>query len=256
MVLRDDAGMVVDSLNYGRVVDPWAAEGYQGTSPGNGCSVSSPSAGGGFGRRGGPAGPTPNRSAGRFPDGNDTDSNCRDFRVQTSNTLSIASAAGVNNIKVDSVAGFDAGQTIIMDMGENRETAVIASVGTPGGTTVATATEAGATVIPVASAAGFSAGQTIAIDSGANQETAVVASTGRGGRGGAGVPGGRGAGAASGPSITVSAPLTRPHAAGIQVSGSGITLTVPLSRAHDSGAPVFSSVPTPGAPNRYDRARR
>ena len=34
MVLRDAAGLVVDSLNYGLLVDPWAAEGYQGTSPG------------------------------------------------------------------------------------------------------------------------------------------------------------------------------------------------------------------------------
>ena len=32
MVLRDAAGLVVDSLNYGGLVDPWAAEGYQATS--------------------------------------------------------------------------------------------------------------------------------------------------------------------------------------------------------------------------------
>ncbi len=32
MVLRDAAGLVVDSLNYGLLVDPWAAEGYQGVS--------------------------------------------------------------------------------------------------------------------------------------------------------------------------------------------------------------------------------
>ena len=69
---------------------------------------------------------------------------------------------------------FDAGQTIIIDTGENRETATIAKVGTPGGTTVGTATEVGATAIPVASSAGFSAGQTITIDSGANRESAVV----------------------------------------------------------------------------------
>ncbi len=71
---------------------------------------------------------------------------------------------------------FAAGQTIIIDTGANRETAVIATVGTPGGTTVGTATDVGATVIPVASAVGFSAGQTITIDSGTNRETAVVAS--------------------------------------------------------------------------------
>ena len=254
MVLRDAAGLVVDSLNYGRVVDPWAAEGYQGTSPGNGCSA--PAAGGGrggFGGRGGPAAVTAPRSAGRFPDGADTDSNCRDFQVQTASILAADSAAGANNIKVASVADFGAGQTITIDAGANRETAVIATVGTPGATTVGTATEAGATVIPVASAAGFSSGQTITIDSGANRETAVVASVtgGRGGRGGCGGAGGRGG--PGGTSITVAAPLKMAHAVGAQVSGSGITLTTALTKAHASGAQVGGSGPTPGAPNQYAR---
>ena len=190
---------------------------------------------------------TPNRSAGRFPDGADTDSNCTDFLLQPATTLSAASAAGANNIKVASVADFAAGQTIIIDTGANRETAVIATVGTAGATTVGTATNAGATVIPVASAFGFSAGQTITIDSGANQETAVVASTTGGGRGGRG-----GAGA----TITVTAPLKFAHAAGAQVSGSGITLTAALTKAHASGAQVAGNVPTPGAPNQYYRARK
>ena len=44
MVLRDAAGLVVDSLNYGGLVDPWAAEGYQATSGAgqSGCRVTSP----------------------------------------------------------------------------------------------------------------------------------------------------------------------------------------------------------------------
>src|ERR1019366_8865225 len=37
MVLRDAAGLVVDSLNYGGLVDPWASEGYHATS-GTGAS--------------------------------------------------------------------------------------------------------------------------------------------------------------------------------------------------------------------------
>jgi non-reducing end alpha-L-arabinofuranosidase len=255
MVLRDAANLVVDSLNYGRVVDPWAAQGYQGTSPGNGCSVASPSAGGRGGGRGGPAGTTPARSAGRFPDGTDTSSNCGDFQVQTALTLAADAAAGANNVKVASVADFAAGQTINIDMGANRETAVIATVGTPGGTTVGTATETNATVIPVANAAGFSAGQTITIDSGANLETAVVASvTGGGrGRGGFGGGGGGGRGGAGGASITVSAPLKSAHAEGVQVSGSGITLTSALTKAHASGAQVGSHGPTPGAANQFAR---
>jgi non-reducing end alpha-L-arabinofuranosidase len=252
MVLRDAAGLVVDSLNYGGLVDPWAAEGYQAESGtgASGCSVPAPGAGrGGFGGRGGSTAGTLNRSAGRFPDGADTDSNCRDFLLQAATTLPADSAAGANNIKVASVAEFGVGQTIIIDSGANRETAVIATVGTPGGTAVGTNTSVGATVIPVASAAGFSAGQTITIDSGTNREAAVVASISGGRRGGFG--GGRGG--PGGTSITVAAPLTVAHAVGAQVSGTGITLTTALTRAHDSGAQVAGSVPTPGAPNQYSR---
>jgi hypothetical protein len=250
MVLRDAAGLVVDSLNYGGLVDPWAAEGYQAKSGAgeSGCSVPAPSAGRGFGRRGGSAAGTPNRSAGRFPDGTDTDSNCNDFLLQTVTNLSADSAAGANNIKVASVADFAAGQTIIIDTDANRETAVIATIGTAGATTVGTATDVGATVIPVANTMGFSAGQTITIDSGANRETAVVASV-TGGRGGFG----RGRGGPGGATITVAAPLTSAHAAGVQVSGTGITLTAASTKAHDSGTQIVGDVPTPGAPNKYYR---
>jgi hypothetical protein len=250
MVLRDAASLVVDSLNYGGVVDPWASQGYQGASPGSGNYVASPSAGrGGFGGRGGPVGPTPARSAGRFPDGADTSNNSRDFLLQTAIILSLDSAAGANNVKVASVADFAPGQTINIDTGANRETAVIATVGTAGGSAVGTATEAGATVIPVANAQGFSSGQTITIDSGTNIETTVVASVTGGGRGGFG--GGRGS--TGGASITVAAPLTMAHTVGAQVSGSGITFTAALTKAHNSGVQVGGSGPTPGAPNQFAR---
>jgi hypothetical protein len=245
MVLRDATGLVVDSLNYGGLVDPWAAEGYQAASGAGqgGCSVPSPGAGrGGFAGRGGPPAAMPNRSAGRFPDGADTDSNCRDFLLQAATILPADSAAGANNVKVASVADFGAGQTITIDTGANRETAVIATVGTAGGTTVGTATSVGATVIPVGSAIGFSAGQSITIDGGTNRESAVVSSITGGGRGGSG-----------GATITVAAPLTSPHAAGAQVAGTGITLTAALTRAHERGAQVAGGVPTPGAPNQYFR---
>jgi hypothetical protein len=241
MVLRDAAGLVVDSLNYGNLVDPWAAEGYHGVSGTGqgGCRVAAPSAGGG---RGGPAIAPTNRSAGRFPDGADADSNCSDFLLQTATTLPVASTAGATNIKVSSVADFTPGQTLILGAGAGRETAVIATVGTAGGTTANAATAAGATAVTVASAAGFSAGQTIMIDSGANQETAVVAAVTGGGRGGRG-PGN--------PSITLSAPLKSAHAAGAQVAGTGITFTRALAQAHESGSAVANEAPTPGAPNRY-----
>jgi hypothetical protein len=88
MVLRDASGLVVDSLNFGGLVDPWAAKGYQAASGAgrSGCSVASPAGGrGGRGGRGGAqaAGtPAPSRSAGRTADGVETDSNCGDFQLQ------------------------------------------------------------------------------------------------------------------------------------------------------------------------------
>jgi hypothetical protein len=248
IVLRDAGGLVVDSLNYGGLVDPWAAEGYQATSGAgqSGCRAPVP----GVGRGGGAGGGGVNRSAGRFPDGADADSNCTDFLTQVATTMPAASAAGATNLKVASVADFAAGQTIIVDTGANTETAVIAAVGTAGATTVGADAAAGATVITVAGVAGFAAGQTITIDSGANVETAVIVSSAGGRGGGGGAAGGRG-GAPTPATITVTAPLARAHGVGAQVSGTGITLTAALSRAHASGTPVATSAPTPGAPNKF-----
>ena len=236
MVLRDASGVVVDSLNYGGVVDPWAAEGYQATSGSeqSGCYVAAP--GPATGRFAATI-TASNTSSGRFPDGADTDSNCTDFLTEPATALSAASAAGAANIKVASVAGFNNGQTIRIDSGANLETGVVATVGTAGATTMGTATTVGATVIPVASATGFSNGQTVTIDSGTNSETAVIASIARFGA----------------TSITVTAPLTLAHAAGVQLSGTGITLNTALIREHASEAQVAGSVATPGAPNHYYR---
>ena len=257
MVLRDAAGLVVDSLNYGGIVDPWAAEGYHGVSGAGmgGCRAPTPGGIGGGGRGGaGPAGqPGPaippgnaiDRSAGRFPDGRDTDSNCNDFLLQASTTLPVDAASGATNIKVANVAGFAAGQSIMIDASANLETVAIATVGTAGGSTVGTATAAGATVLPVASAnagaAGFAVGQTITIDNGANAETAVVVSLGGVGRGGA----------APTATVTVEAPLKFAHAVGALVSGTGITLTTALTKAHAAGTRVTTAIATPGAPNKY-----
>ncbi len=258
IILRDAAGLVVDSLNYGNLVDPWAAEGYQATSGTGefGCRAPVPNVGGrGGGRQGGGFGV--NRSAGRFPDGADADSNCTDFVTQVATTMPAAVAAGATNIKVSNVTDFAAGQTVFIDTGADAETAVIATVGTTGATTIliaagaatGAAIPAGATTITVASVAGFSAGQTITVGDGANAETAVIASSvqGRNGGGRAGAP------PPTPSTITVTAPLTMAHTTGTQVSGSGITLTAPLKRAHALGAPVATSTPTPGAGNRYNR---
>jgi len=201
----------------------------------SGCYVTAPGSAIGFG----PfafAGAS-DTSTGRFPDGFNTDSNCTDFVAGTATILAAASIAGATNIKVASVGGFDVGQTISIDTGTNLETAVIAAVGSAGASTVRTATAIGATVIPVANARGFRPGQTISVGSGTNYETAVVVSTTR----------------FRDATITVSAPLTSPHAVGSQLSGTGITLTSPLVREHASEAHVIDSASTPGAPNHYYR---
>jgi hypothetical protein len=237
IVLRDASGVVADSLYYGVLADPWAAEGDQSPSgaPLSGCFAPAP--GSVFDPWSTIVAPlATNTSAGRFPDGADTDSNCTDFLAQAATALSTDSPAGATNIKVPSVEGFSAGQTILVDSGANRETAVIATVGTAGVTKLRSATDVGATVLPAASVTGFSKGQTITIDTGANSETAVVSSVRR-----------------SGVTLTIAAPLTRAHAPGVLISGTGISLTTALTKAHASGAQVSDNVPTPGAPNQYHR---
>ena len=235
MVLRDASGLVVDSLNYGGLVDAWAAEGYQAASGmgESGCYVAAPGPAGGFGPP-----PATDSSSGRFPDGEDTASNCKDFRAQAVTTLPIGSAAGVSNIKVANIKGFNAGETIMIGRAADIETAVIASVGTAGATTVRSAIPEGGNVIPVANTMGFSVGESISIDSGPNSETAVIANIHR----------------FPLPAITLASPLTHAHAVGVQISGTGITLAAPLKRAHTSGAQVTDNNPTPRAPNRYHRA--
>lgn len=246
ILLRDAVGNVVDGLNYGGVVDPWLAEGYQSTSGAGqgGCFVPSPGIGG-FRQVSQTA--QPNRSAGRFPDGYDSDNNCGDFVLQTTTSVALPSSAGANNIKVSNVTGFGIGQKIAIGSGSNTETAVIAIVGTSGGTTVTSAAETGARVILVRSVGGFSAGQTITVGSGSNLENATITSIAvarrRFGNQGNNIP----------DSITVAAPLTYAHAVGTEVSGSGITVAAPLTKAHDNGTPVGSHLPTPGEPNQYAR---
>ncbi|MGA7651439.1 MAG: arabinofuranosidase catalytic domain-containing protein [Terracidiphilus sp.] len=239
MVLRDGAGLVVDSLNYGGLVDPWAAEGYQAASGmgKSGCYVTTPGAAGGAFGAFVPV-TASNTSAGRFPDGRDRDTNCDDFVTAPATTLSAPSANGAANIKVASVEGFGPGQTIRIDTGANLETAVIATVGTAGAATMDAATAAGATVLRVGNPIGFGDGQGITIGSGADSETAVIAFVTLWER-----------------TITVNAPLTHAHAAGTEVSGTGITLAAALSREHACGAQVTGSVSTPGGPNHYFRKR-
>ena len=239
LVLRDAAGVAADSLNYGGLVDPWVAQGDQAASGARLSGCYAPAPGSVFNPWSTVVTPVAtNSSAGRFPDGADSHSNCSDFLTQAVATLPIASPAGTTNLKVTSVAGFRPGQTILIDSGAHGETGVISTVGTAGATTLRAPTSAGAIVLPAADVTGFRRGQEISIEDGA--ETAVVSAV----RGG------------SEPTITLTVPLARAHASGGQISGSGITLTTPLTKTHSSGAQVSDNVPTPGAPNQYQSANR
>ncbi|MGB8490736.1 MAG: hypothetical protein WCE64_06725, partial [Bacteroidales bacterium] len=254
VALTDASGMlVVDAIVYGSQQSNSSANGtitspdiatLEGDQRQGGCIVVVPgslSGSGQFVRVGG----NTNRSAGRFPDGSDSDNNCNDFMWQKTITLLAKSSAGSNNIKVSGVADLSVGQKLIVGSGTNSETAVVATIGTAGATTLGAATGAGRKVIPVAGVEGFNTGQTIIIDNGANSETAVVASIAAARR--------RFGGPGNNPadSITVTTPLKFAHAAGVQVSGSGITFATPLNMAHDVGTQVAGNVPTPGGPNQY-----
>ena len=232
LVLRDASGAVADSLNYGGLSDPWAAKGFQAESGehSEGCFVTSPDPGGGFGMKGDGL----SRSAGRFPDGADTDSNCTDFFVAPATILPFGSDAGSNAVKVVTVNGFHPGDKVLIGAGTDSEQEVIASVGTSGATTTSKDLSAGATTIPVASPFGFLQGQTITVGSGAEAEAATVASITR----------------FEGFAIVVAAPLKHAHDAGSKVSGTGLTLTSALTRAHPAGTQVVMNQPTPGAPNQ------
>ncbi|HEY5508888.1 MAG TPA: arabinofuranosidase catalytic domain-containing protein [Paludibacter sp.] len=252
MVLRDANDNVVDGLNYGGLVDPWAAEGYQAASGAgeSGCFVPSPGMGRGNRMGSASAVSQPNRSAGRYPDGTDTDSNCRDFMIQSAITMQTASTIGSNNIKINNLAGFSIGQKVIIGTKANSETAIIATIGTTGGTTFTSPTTAGVKVIPVVSVEGFAVGQTILIDNGSKYETAIVASVKAAQRW-------RGNNTNNAPvdSIALTLPLKIGHETGVMVGGSGITLASSLTKSHEMVTPVANNIPTPGRPNQYTITR-
>jgi len=246
--------VLADALVYGSRQSSSSANGtitspeiatLEGNQSQGGCIVVSPSGGRGFG----PATDQGNKSVGRYPDGNDNDENCSDFLVQQSSTLSLATVAGSNNIKVASVADFVAGQKIFIGSGATSEATVITTVGMGGGTAITANSEAGTTIISVGNIVGFVTEQTITVGNDGNLETAVIASMAARRRFGNATRG-------SSDSITLTIPLKYAHNANEQVSGSGITIATALAKAHNSGEPVADNIPTPGAPNEYNRERK
>ncbi|MBQ3984857.1 MAG: hypothetical protein II636_05960, partial [Bacteroidales bacterium] len=132
IVLRDSRGLVVDALNYGRVLDSQYAEGYHAESgfDAMGSLVMTPYVVNIDGYHN-PVNNVrlPNLSAGRFPDGNDTDNNKYDFRVQPYFHLAEDLEAGAQIIRVSSTEGLKAGQKIFIGGADNYEQALVTTVG-------------------------------------------------------------------------------------------------------------------------------
>jgi hypothetical protein len=250
MVLRDAAGHVVDSLNYGGLVDPWASGGFRGAA-GNAatCHAGAPGIPSvRMGQRGlpgipfsgvvGQVDPTQG-STGRYPDGQDSDNDCADF-VTSASVRTGAAVAGAANVKAVTVAQFSPGQTVVIGAGDDAETLTIATVGSPGVTRASALADKGATVVRVDYPRQFVAGQPVVIGSGADEETGVVAAVDTTWRAG---------------KLTLEKPLARAHDAGTSVSGTGIAFTGPIAKSHPAGALMTAAgdLATPGAANHYVR---
>jgi hypothetical protein len=237
---------VVDSLNYGDLVDPWASGGFRGAAgKAATCHAGAPGiAGPRSWDRALPGIPfsgatevvdATQGSTRRYPDGQDSDNDCVDF-VTSASSRTGATAAGSTSIHVDSVAPFAPGQAVVIDGGDHAETLTVATVGSPGLARAAASVDKGATVVRVDEARQFAVGQAVVIGSGADEEQGVVAAVEPGWSSG---------------KLTLQAPLTRAHDAGATVSGTGIAFTGPTAKAHPAGVSVTAAddVATPGAAN-------
>ena len=241
ITLRDAKGNIADALNYGLVVDPWLAEGYQADSgleeDGNFAPLPYPA------RRGFGMGAAPgvaSLSAGRFPDGADLDDNKNDFQVQQALSLALPAEAGAANVKVQSVAGLAEGAPIVIGRGPDAEVLEIVKVGSAGGTMLTAPVAPMSRELVVASAMGFVPGQEILV----GEEEAIVAE--------AIVPRGWWMPREQQVNkLVLQKPLRKIHHASEPVSGTGVTLSAPLKAAHAAGAPAATGQPTPGAPNQY-----
>ncbi len=136
MTLYNAEGLVVDCLNWGTVVDPMLAEGYQGQSGleeyGNYIHLKVENENRGWGRN--PNAPVmlnPNLSAGRYPDGSDTDDNMDDFRFQLSTNLYEAVQAGSKKITISETEGLRIGHVFHIGSGDELETAKVAVINGP-----------------------------------------------------------------------------------------------------------------------------
>lgn len=241
IVLRDSRGNIADALNYGRVVDPWIAEGYQVDAGRDqfGNYAAAPIHEAEY-EPGEPEAEKSSLSSGRWPDGADMDDNKMDFHVQRSSNLVMPAAAGSINIKVSSVDGFSEGSPIVVGRGADAEILSVKEQGSAGATSLLSASLPGAKTITVVSARDFAKGQEITV----GEERAVVSD----------IVSRRWwipRYAQERDKITLASPLRRIHRADEPVTGTGITLSAPLQKAHADGSSVTSAQPTPGRANVY-----
>ena len=241
ITLRDGKNNIVDALNYGGVVDPWLGEGFQGQSgleePGN--FVQTPASNVRV-MPGTPAPQNPNLSAGRYPDGKDTDENENDFRVQKAVTLAAPAKAGDTNIKLSATGNIRIGQRLFI--GPEGEEVIAAVIGTPGYSPIMVNAAAGARQIAVFGVQGFTVGQTVMV----GDEQAVIAeirAVRRNYRNPVADP--------QNDIVILQAPLKKAHGTEEALAGTGVTVSSPLKAAYAAGSQVVDNIPTPGAPNRF-----
>jgi type 1 glutamine amidotransferase len=162
-------------------------------------------------------------------------------------TLNGATAVGATSLRLQTPFGFRPGQTIVIDSGDNQETATISTALSPPptvNTTLSAAAAAGATAVRLANYTTATTGgpnaptvngpialQPIVLDTGANLEVIAVA------RHIVPVP------PAPEPNVILTAPLTKDHAAGTPTSLSNVLLSAPLTKAHANGVAVANPRP-------------
>ncbi len=244
LTLRNARGLIVDAVNYGKIVDPWLGEGYQATANSDGNYAPAPTVTRPWGAYTPNFQKVPLISTGRYPDGADSDDARRDFRVQGYGTLLAPVKAGDDNVKVSDIHNFHIGQYVLLGNDAASELVQIAIVGTGGAAVITENAAPGAKKVSVQGARSFTVGQTVTIGGDEYKVDAVQ---------GARMywPGAGGNGKAPSDIVTLGAALKKAAKAGEYVSGTGLTLAGPARNAHERGDAVTSAASTPGRPNRY-----
>ena len=135
MTLYDNEGRVVDALNWGSVVNPMLSEGFHGQSGldeyGNYVHLTVPekTPNRRFEDPNSPVMLSANLSAGRYPDGVDSDDNIKDFRIQKTANLLKDAHAGSDTIVIKDVDGLRIGQHFTLGRGAEAEEIQVAVIG-------------------------------------------------------------------------------------------------------------------------------